>query len=97
MLDPAKRQNPTELLQGPLLSKAREQQVVALPSILMKYDGICVRDTVNTDFMEGVLPVSSTGFAPVVFMAQHLRSVIHSMEFVGLRSYNFVGLRLVLR
>ena len=33
---------------------------------------------------------------PVVFMAQHLRSVIHSMEFVGLRSYNFVGLRLVL-
>ena len=27
-------------------------------------DGICVRDTVNTDFMEGVLPVSSTGFAP---------------------------------
>ena len=34
---------------------------------------------------------------PVVFMAQHLRSVIHGMEFVGLRSYNFVGLRLVLR
>ena len=27
-------------------------------------DGICVRDTVNTDFMEGVLPVSSTGFVP---------------------------------
>ena len=27
-------------------------------------DGICVRDTVNTDFMEGVLLVSSTGFAP---------------------------------
>ena len=27
-------------------------------------DEICVRDTVNTDFMEGVLLVSSTGFAP---------------------------------
>ena len=27
-------------------------------------DGICVRDMVNTDFMEGVLLVSSTGFAP---------------------------------
>ena len=28
------------------------------------HDGICVRDMVNTDFMEGVLLVSSTGFAP---------------------------------
>ena len=33
-------------------------------ALQQQLDGICVRDTVNTDFMEGVLPVSSTGFAP---------------------------------
>ena len=41
MLDPTKRQNPTELLQGPLLGKAREQQVVALPSIQRTLSSPC--------------------------------------------------------